>query len=520
MGMAEMGSTEKLKVFISYSRRDSSDFAEELLAGLELAGFAPFLDRHDIAPGEPWEDRLTGLIQQADTIVYVISPEAVKSERCEWEVDKALALSKRLMPIVFKTVPEAEIPEQLRQRQFVRFDTVPGITRPLARLAEALRQDLDWVREHTRMGELAGRWEGRGHPESLLLRGEDLAAAQVWDKRRKPDAPAITETVRAFIRASREAEATYLAKSKATRRRVIWAQAFSLVFGLAVVGLGAGWLKQDWLKEHAYLWRNVNVLTAAEENGLKTGDPFHECTDCSEMVVIPAGHYLMGSPADQKMRQSNEGPQHEVVFAHAFAIAKFDVTFDNWDACSAHDACNWRILDEGKRGRHPVVNITWDDANRYIAWIRSFTGKRYRLPSEAEWEYAARAGTTTKYFFGADETLIDQFAWTNTPEGTHPVGEKKPNPFGLFDVYGNVSQWVEDCYNDNYKGAPTDGSAWITGDCHFRITRGSSYRAVTHSSSRRGHVPVTAVDPASLHGFNAMSGSGIGFRIARTLDTR
>jgi hypothetical protein len=118
-----MAAGETLKVFISYSRRDSSEFAEELLAGLELAGFAPFLDRHDIAPGEPWEERLSGLIQQADTVVYVISPEAVKSERCSWEVDKTLELSKRLMPIVFKPVSEADIPEQLRRRQFVRFDT-------------------------------------------------------------------------------------------------------------------------------------------------------------------------------------------------------------------------------------------------------------------------------------------------------------------------------------------------------------------------------------------------------------
>src|ERR1700733_3347600 len=209
--MAQTVTSDKLKVFISYSRRDSSEFAEELLAGLELAGFAAFLDRHDIAAGEEWEVRLGPVIRQADTVVCAVSPESVKSPRCEWEVQRALAEAKRVLPVIFKSVPDADIPAELQKRQFVRFDTVPGITRPLAQLAEALRQDLDWVREHTRMGELAGRWEGRGHPESLLLRGEDLAAAQVWDKRRKPDAPAITETVRAFIRASREAEATYLA---------------------------------------------------------------------------------------------------------------------------------------------------------------------------------------------------------------------------------------------------------------------------------------------------------------------
>ena len=113
-------------MFISYSRRDSSDFAEELVAGLELAGFAPFLDRHDIAAGEKWENRLGGLIDQADTVVFVVSPEAVKSERCAWEVERTLGKSKRLLPVVFKSVPEADIPEGLRERQFVRFDRGPG----------------------------------------------------------------------------------------------------------------------------------------------------------------------------------------------------------------------------------------------------------------------------------------------------------------------------------------------------------------------------------------------------------
>src|SRR5690242_10799298 len=120
---------EKLKVFISYSRRDSSDFADELVTGLELAGFAPFFDRHDIAAGEDWEMRLGRLIQEADTVVYVISPEAVKSERCIWEIDKTLALSKRLIPVVFKPVPEIDIPQTLGRFQRVRFDEAVGITR-------------------------------------------------------------------------------------------------------------------------------------------------------------------------------------------------------------------------------------------------------------------------------------------------------------------------------------------------------------------------------------------------------
>src|SRR6516162_2419787 len=129
--MSDAGAGEKLKVFISYSRKDSAEFADELLAGLEYGGFAPFLDRHDIAAGEDWEVRLGGLIEQSDTVVFVISPESVKSERCVWEVDKALGLSKRLLPVIYKSVPDSEIPVQLSKLQFVRFDTVPGVMRPL-----------------------------------------------------------------------------------------------------------------------------------------------------------------------------------------------------------------------------------------------------------------------------------------------------------------------------------------------------------------------------------------------------
>src|SRR6266568_3982084 len=163
--------TEKLKVFISYSRKDSAEFADELVLGLEDRGFAPFLDRHDIKPGEPWEARLGALIEQSDTVVFVTSPESVKSERCVWEVNKALGLSKRLLPVIYKSVPDGSIPAKLSDLQFVRFDTASGMMRPLRELAEALRVDLEWIREHTWLGELAARWQSRNRSESLLLRG-------------------------------------------------------------------------------------------------------------------------------------------------------------------------------------------------------------------------------------------------------------------------------------------------------------------------------------------------------------
>jgi hypothetical protein len=263
--MVDPGAGEKLKVFISYSRKDSAEFADELLAGLKVAGFAPFLDRHDIAAGEDWEARLGGLIAQSDTVVFVVSPEAVKSDRCVWEVDRTIELSKRLLPVIFKPVTEHDIPEKLSRLQFVRFDTGRGITRPLAELAEALRQDLDWIREHTRLGELAMRWEGRGRPESQLLRGDDLDAAKAWMATRKVGAPEITDAQRALISASEEAEAkrlgnereqlerdkAQLAEIKAAQARTARLQritrwAVAAVGAAILVGGGiVGWLQWD-----------------------------------------------------------------------------------------------------------------------------------------------------------------------------------------------------------------------------------------------------------------------------------
>src|SRR5262252_2821700 len=234
--MADVSAGEKLKVFISYSRKDSAAFADELVAGLEFGGFAPFLDRHDIAAGEDWEARLGGLIAQSDTVVFVVSPEAIKSEQCTWEVDRTIELSKRLLPVIFKLVPDHDVPEKLRRLQFVRFDSGAGFARPLSQLAEALRDDLDWIREHTRLGEMATRWDKRGRPKSLLLPGGEIDGARTWMEARNAAAPEITDAQRAFIKASEEAESTRLGKERAQikatarlQRRIAW-----LLGGVAV----------------------------------------------------------------------------------------------------------------------------------------------------------------------------------------------------------------------------------------------------------------------------------------------
>src|SRR5215831_2544595 len=491
--MADTGA-EKLKVFISYSRRDSAAFADELVAGLELVGFAPFLDRHDIAAGEAWEARLGGLIAQSDTVVFVVSPEAVKSKQCTWEVDRTLELSKRLLPVIFKSVPDHDIPDKLRRLQFVRFDTDRGVTRPLAELADALRQDLDWIREHTRLGENATRWERRGRAESLLLRGDDLDAAKAWMAARNTAAPEITEAQRAFVKASEEAESARLDKEreqlKATvrqQRRIAWLLGgVAVLMGGSILGLIAwiyqSFLEQEWTrywKERPYRIANFAqlVLKPEEERALKPGEPFRECEkDCPKMIVVRAGDFMMGSPVDEKGRWPNEGPQHRVTIPSPFAVSVYDVTFDDWDACVGVGGCPREGgANDNSWGRknQPVINVNWDDAQAYVKWLSRMTGKKYRLLSEAEWEYAARAGTVTAFYWGDDLDKANanchrcENEWSKVK--TSPVGSFNHNPWGLYDMAGNVWQWVEDCYNEDYNGAPMDGLPWKTGDCERRV---------------------------------------------------
>ncbi len=223
--MSLTSAAQRLRVFISYSRRDSSRLAEELVTALEVLGFEGVLDRQDIAAAEDWEARLANLIQSADTVIFVLSPEAVKSPRCVWEVNKAVELSKRLIPVVGTAVRDEDVPEQLRRLNYVFFSGDVSFSRALGQVADALRADLEWIREHTRLAEAARRWQARGRLEALLLRDDELAAAHVWKAARRPDAPEITDGQLTFITASHEAQTTRLEQDRRRRDEFANAQA-------------------------------------------------------------------------------------------------------------------------------------------------------------------------------------------------------------------------------------------------------------------------------------------------------
>jgi formylglycine-generating enzyme required for sulfatase activity len=233
-------------------------------------------------------------------------------------------------------------------------------------------------------------------------------------------------------------------------------------------------------------------LSSNQEGALKPGDMFQECDDCPEMVVVPAGEFTMGTTDDEPGPIFS--PQHQVKLSRPFAVGEFAVTFREWDACTADGGCNGYRPDDGGwgRGRQPALLLSWHDAKAYVAWLSRKTGKTYRLLSEAEREYVTRAGTNTPFWWGAEITsaqanydttyLYDAgfFRWLFSRrepwrQRTVPVDSFAPNPWGLYQVHGNVWDWVEDCENPNYLGAPTDGSAWTDPSCRQHILRGGSW---------------------------------------------
>lgn len=242
---------------------------------------------------------------------------------------------------------------------------------------------------------------------------------------------------------------------------------------------------------------------------------FADCRDCPEMVVIPPGSFVMGSTAEERrtlgvlsMFDRMEEPRHAVKIGYRYAVGRYAVTFDEWDACVAGGGCNgYRPDDAGwGRGRRPVINVNFADAQAYAAWLSRHTGQRYRLLTEAEWEYAGRAGTESWYPFG---NTIDpsQANFGNHQDRTTPVGSYPPNRFGLHDMTANVAQWVEDCHHEDYVGAPTDGSAWLSGSCTLRNVRGGGWSL----SGWSVRVAQRIGDPPGARNDH------LGFRVARDL---
>jgi formylglycine-generating enzyme required for sulfatase activity len=344
-----------------------------------------------------------------------------------------------------------------------------------------------------------------------LLMGVALEQAQSWMPKRQEDIPAVD---RQFILLSYKASQRRKLRVQLLVLKVAIGEAFAIFVGLFA------WANQSYLLDRfnwyatarPYIVAQVRpyVLNADAERALKPGQSFKECAkDCPEMVVVPAGAFMMGS--SDAAAYPDESPRHVVTIARPFAVSKFDVTFADWDACVAVRGCD-QVSDSGfGRGTRPVIDVSWDDAQQYVAWLSLATGKNYRLLTEAEWEYAARAGSTTAFYWGNDIGKGNANCngcgsqWDNRE--TSPVGSFQPNAFGLYDMAGNVWRWLNDCYTDNYVGAPANGAARLIGDCLRRVIRGGSWndRPLYLRAAARGWLtPSNRV-------------VSVGFRLGRTL---
>ena len=281
------------------------------------------------------------------------------------------------------------------------------------------------------------------------------------------------------------------------------------------------------------------------------GRRFRDCEGswCPELVVVPSGSYMMGSPASEAGRNDDEGPVHRMRIARPIAVGVTEVTRGEWrrfveeaghstgDGCGTYEAGvwgwrtgrSWRTLGYSQTDAHPVVCVSWEDAKAYVRWLSRVTGEGYRLLSESEWEYVARGGTKTARYWGereagqcrhgngADGALKRRYRdWEWATAGcddghvhTSPAGSFSSNGFGLHDVLGNVWEWVEDCWHESYAGAPADGSVWTSGgDCSRRVLRGGSWYS--------GPMVLRSADRDGVHAGNRSI--GVGFRVARTLD--
>jgi formylglycine-generating enzyme required for sulfatase activity len=283
---------------------------------------------------------------------------------------------------------------------------------------------------------------------------------------------------------------------------------------------------------------HVDVSKTSRAGDYRAGETFKDCAVCPEMLVIPAGEFTMGSPSSEEGRFENEGPQHRVTIGKELAVGKYEITvgeFSQFVADTGYVAktsCHYWNGSKWGSGTHyswedpgfqqtssePAVCITWSDAKAYVDWLADKTGKGYRLMSEAEWEYAARAGATSPRPWGTDLSHNDanfgeeqccQPSVQGRDQGkyTAPAGSFTPNRFGLYDMIGNVWEWVDDCWNENYVDAPTDGSSWQSGDCEKRIIRGASW----YSDPRR-------VRSAMRYAFRQpVNRTKVGFRVCRDL---
>jgi formylglycine-generating enzyme required for sulfatase activity len=431
-------------IFISYAHADRP-WVETLAAALEARGFSVWWDP-SLVVGTRYRDAIRDELRAAKAVVVVWSQTSIESDWVRDEADEAKT-RKILVPVSRSGV------------------------RPPHGFGQLQTCDLTG-------------WPDAGDPDAFpqLLKALGVMTGQTTPPLPRP--------------------------SRNTFSPLVWIASIAGIVVLAALFVFLLPHRAAHLKAPPRPVRAVSTLAALRRPSRQS---FRDCANCPELIAVPSGKFRMGSVDPRS--GADEHDLHEVTIARPFAIGKFDVTFDEWTACVADGACNrYKPDDEGwGRDDRPVINVNWEDARAFLKWLSRKTGHPYRLLSEAEYEYAARAGTTTLYYWGnvpGNGNALCGGCITPAPaKKTLPVGRFAPNPFGLYDISGNVWSWTEDCYVESYKSAPVDGSAIVRPDCHKRVIRGGAWSGDigdARTSDRNAATPDTR-------------SADIGFRVARDL---
>jgi formylglycine-generating enzyme required for sulfatase activity len=476
-------------VFISYPHQDKA-VADAACAKLEAQGIRCWIAPRDIAPSAEWAASIVQAIDKSKVMVLIFSSYANQSKQVHREVQQAFDGEKPVVPFRIENV----LPENTLRYYMGSVHWLDALTAPIEQHLEKLVVSVVAL-----VGAPISTEESRIERDAVAKEAAEAEQQQVGDER---------------LWKERHGEEEQPLKRAVPRKGPRSAVLIGSLIGFILLGTIGAWLKLAPSPAAPGVPQQTTdfPLSATQEKALKSEDTFKECTTCPVMKVVPAGSFTMGSLVGEFGRYSDEGPQHSVRILRQFAIGQFELMFDEWDACIAGGGCNgYKPSDVGwGRGRRPVVNVSWDDAVAYVAWLSKMTGKPYRLLSEAEYEYATRAGTTTAYPWGNDigenNANCNGCGSQGDNRQTAPVGSFLPNQFGLFDMVGNVWVWIEDCYHKSYSDAPADGSAWISGDCTSRVIRSGSW-----------HDDPKFLRSASRFGFESVRNHIIGLRIGRTL---
>ncbi|HDN27968.1 MAG TPA: TIR domain-containing protein, partial [Thioploca sp.] len=522
------------EVFVSYSRKDG-DFARQLNAALQEAGKTTWFDQESISTGVDFEKEIFKGIDGCNNFLFVLSPDAVESEYCEREVNYAASQSKRFITVLHRETNPATIPEALRVINWIDFKDT-SFDKSFPELVQAIELDREHAHQHTVLQQRASEWAENKRSGDFLLNITACANAESWRNAAMHKQPTPTALQQDFIQDSRKAI------MEANRRRnAILAGAIGGMT-VAVILAVLAFFQVDTIKQkHKKLYQKSDftkedakkLAQQVEEEGKIFRDLLTNGSKGPEMIWIPAGQFRMGDI--QGEGDDDEKPVHEVSITR-FAVGRYEVTVSEfrdfvnatgykteaekgygcWDykdkQWKAVADANWHNL--SLADNQPVVCVSWNDAVAYTQWLSTQTGQTYRLLSEAEWEYIARAGKETVFWWrnniGKNWANCQNCGsqWDNK---IAPVGSFIANPFGVYDTTGNVREWVADIWHSSYQDAPSEGGIWEEGGNRcVRVVRGGAW----NDESKNQRV-------AYRYGRTFVEGSfdsrrvNLGFRIAR-----